>query len=42
MGQRGKALVANQYTWRSAAEKTIQLYEWLLGRERRPDFVAMD
>ena len=41
-GQRGKVLVANQYTRHSVAEKTMQIYKWLLGRERRPALVVMD
>jgi len=39
MGQRGRELVASRYTWEIAAEKTLWLYGWLLGREEHPDFV---
>jgi len=42
MGQRGKALVAEKYTWLQAARKSLQLYDWLLGRSERPGFVIMD
>jgi glycosyltransferase involved in cell wall biosynthesis len=42
MGQRGKELVAAHYTWAKSAEMTIELYEWLLHRRERPDFVVLD
>jgi glycosyltransferase involved in cell wall biosynthesis len=42
MGARGRQLVAAQYTWRSAAEKTIRLYNWLLAKDTQPEFVVMD
>jgi glycosyltransferase involved in cell wall biosynthesis len=42
MGQRGKALVAARYTWAKSAVMTIELYEWLLHRRERPNFVVVD
>jgi poly(glycerol-phosphate) alpha-glucosyltransferase len=42
MGQRGRMLVSEKYTWKKAAEQSIQLYQWLLGQESRPDFVIID
>lgn len=42
MGQRGKELVSTEYTWAKSAQMTIELYEWLLGRSQRPDFVVVD
>jgi poly(glycerol-phosphate) alpha-glucosyltransferase len=42
MGQRGKTLIAERYTWRIVAQKSLMLYEWLLGRGERPDFVVVD
>lgn len=42
MGVRGKRLVAGKYTWQKAAERSIQLYEWLLDVGPRPDFVVWD
>jgi len=42
MGQRGKTLIAERYTWRIVAQKSLMLYEWLLGRGERPDFVVME
>jgi glycosyltransferase involved in cell wall biosynthesis len=42
MGQRGKELVAARYTWAKSAEMTLELYEWLLHRRERPDFVVLD
>lgn len=42
MGKRGKALIKDEYTWAQLAQKTIRLYDWLLGRAERPDFVVLD
>jgi glycosyltransferase involved in cell wall biosynthesis len=42
MGRRGKELVAAKYTWPASARMTIELYEWLLHRSERPDFVIVD
>ena len=42
MGLRGKRLVAAKYTWAGKAQKTIELYNWLLGRIDKPDFVVLD
>jgi len=39
MGRRGRALVAEAYSWEAAAAQTIALYEWLLGRQPQPAFV---
>jgi glycosyltransferase involved in cell wall biosynthesis len=40
MGSRGQALVKQEFLWSHAAGKTIQLYNWLLGRAQRPGFVV--
>lgn len=42
MGERGKRLVQEQYTWRIAAERYVILYEWLLGHGERPAFVIVE
>jgi glycosyltransferase involved in cell wall biosynthesis len=42
MGGRGRTLVSSHYTWKQAAQMTIKLYEWLLGRGERPAFVITD
>jgi poly(glycerol-phosphate) alpha-glucosyltransferase len=42
MGERGKRLVADKYIWRQAAQRSIQVYEWLLGSAPRPEFVILD
>ena len=42
MGQRGRMLVSEKYTWPKVAEQSVQLYHWLLKRGPRPDFVIMD
>ena len=42
MGSRGRELVSVNYTWKKSAQMTIDLYEWLLGRRERPEFVIMD
>jgi glycosyltransferase involved in cell wall biosynthesis len=42
MGLRGQALVAEKYTWPRVAEKSLALYQWLLGRGEQPDFVVTE
>ncbi len=42
MGNRGKELVAAEYTWARSAQMTMELYEWLHGRRGRPEFVVVD
>lgn len=42
MGQAGKALMVADFTWQQAAQKTVRLYDWLLGRGEQPDFVITD
>ncbi|MFC1652367.1 glycosyltransferase [Planctomycetota bacterium] len=42
MGSRGWELVNKKYTWNKSAKMTIQLYEWLLGRNDQPEFVVTD
>ncbi len=39
MGRKGRALVEQHYTWEISAQKTVQLYHWLLGGGPHPDFV---
>jgi poly(glycerol-phosphate) alpha-glucosyltransferase len=40
MGQRGKTLIASQFSWKRSSTMTIELYQWLVGGGDRPDFVA--
>jgi glycosyltransferase involved in cell wall biosynthesis len=40
MGQRGKKLVADKYTWDRSAQMTIELYQWLLRYRDQPRFVV--
>jgi|SRR5665647_265946 len=42
MGKQGKKLITSKYTWPQLANKTIRLYEWLLGYNDKPDFVVLD
>jgi glycosyltransferase involved in cell wall biosynthesis len=42
MGRRGAELVRTNYSWRRASDMTLRLYEWLLHRSARPDFVVAD
>jgi glycosyltransferase involved in cell wall biosynthesis len=42
MGERGRALVKERYTWERIAEKTLELYRWLLYGGNSPDFVFRD
>ena len=39
MGQRGYDLVSKNFTWDASAKKMIMVYEWLLGKSGKPDFV---
>lgn len=41
MGKQGKTLIASKYTWSKLAQKTLVLYEWLLGNTNKPDFVDL-
>lgn len=42
MGARGRRLVADRYTLPAVTAKTIALYEWLMGRTEKPEFVVVD
>lgn len=42
MGQNGKKLISTKYTWEESAKKTIKLYNWLLKRDLKPDFVTLN
>ena len=42
MGARGIEHVRCHLLWPTIAEQTVQLYQWLLGRSGRPDFVIED
>jgi glycosyltransferase involved in cell wall biosynthesis len=42
MGVRGRALVERQFRWIDIADRTTELYAWLLGLADRPDFVVLD
>ena len=39
MGMRGYDLVRENFTWDVSAKKMIEVYEWLLGNRKKPDFV---
>lgn len=42
LGQHGKVLVAEKYTWSEAARKSLSLYKWLIGHGERPNFIITD
>lgn len=42
MGQRGKRLVSEKYTWSQIAEHTLVLYDWLLNGGDQPAFVVKE
>ncbi len=42
MGERAHRLAASEYTWKVAAERSANLYAWLVGQGDRPDFVVLD
>ena len=39
MGERGRNLVEEKFTATSVAKQMKELYEWILGRKEKPDFV---
>lgn len=39
MGNNGRKLVAEQFTWDISAKKMTQVYDWLLGNAPKPNFV---
>jgi glycosyltransferase involved in cell wall biosynthesis len=41
MGARGRDLVQSKYTWPVSAGMTVRLYQWILGRSERPEFVQV-
>lgn len=41
MGQKGRSLVEQNFTWDVSASKMIELYQWLLGQGEKPDFVYL-
>jgi glycosyltransferase involved in cell wall biosynthesis len=42
MGIRGRALVTTKFSWPRIGEQTRAVYEWVLGREARPDTIRFD
>ncbi len=42
MGNNGFNLVSEKYTWESAANQMIKLYDWVLGKTEKPSFVRLD
>jgi len=42
IGNNGYELVKEKYSWGHVANKTIMLYDWLLGNCAKPDFVFVD
>ncbi len=42
MGERGRRLVKELYTWDALSHAYIALYEWLSGKQSRPDCVRID
>jgi glycosyltransferase involved in cell wall biosynthesis len=39
LGEAGRNLVRERYTWQAIAPRTLELYDWLLGQGSRPQFV---
>ncbi|MCA1657815.1 MAG: glycosyltransferase, partial [Verrucomicrobiaceae bacterium] len=38
-GRRGRALIAERYTWDSSAKRMTEVYRWLIDGGKRPDCV---
>ncbi len=41
MGMKGRQLVERDFSWRTVSEKHIGLYDWILGRRDRPQWVSL-
>ena len=39
MGARGRRLVEEKFTWPTVAVQMREVYNWVLGRAVKPDFV---
>ncbi len=39
MGENGMKLVNTKFTWDASAQKLLLVYEWILVRIEKPDFV---
>jgi glycosyltransferase involved in cell wall biosynthesis len=39
MGERGRRLIQQKYSWQQVARQMLQLYAWVLGQSEKPDFV---
>lgn len=42
MGRRGRALVAERYSWDTVGASMMEVYQWLLGECEQPDCVVAD
>jgi glycosyltransferase involved in cell wall biosynthesis len=40
MGRRGRQLIEQRYTWSAAAQKMLAVYEWMLERGPKPEWVV--
>ena len=40
-GKNGYALAKSSFSWEAVGEKTVALYEWLLGQAEKPEFVHL-
>lgn len=39
MGKRGKKLIKEKYLWNSSAQKSIELYKWMINSGKKPLFI---
>jgi glycosyltransferase involved in cell wall biosynthesis len=42
VGRRGWQMVASSYSWQTATDRLLSVYDWLLGRGPRPDCAFME
>lgn len=41
LGRKSRQCIINRYSAESVAKKTFKLYEWVLGKCEKPDFVKV-
>ncbi len=42
MGERGRDLISRKYTWDKVASMTKEMYQWMIDRASKPDFIDLN